>query len=242
MIRSGEKIEAQQLLANKERFEKNYKKLGFPEIHSEDFMPELKQEYNINDIFYRDYVCDADVYRLYLPLRVSFKEENTKYLAQIIKAVNKYTPHLQNENEPTSLEDIRFKDVIPFLGDILAECASDIYLSEHRVRYQAEQTLRLKESQKCFNSTLYRLRRKSAAQFVLDYNNFLWNQIDKSHGNIDHKIPYNRIGHYTTETSHVDKFIFGMYFQTCSKLKKTIGQVLASAYKNPKKDTRPSLI
>lgn len=123
--------------------------------------------------------------------------------------------------------------------DILADLSSEIYLKEHRVRYQAEQTLRLKTSVNCFHSFFY--RPNSAAKFALDYNNFLWKSIKKSHGGLDPKIQINFQGNYPEKNSYADKFVYYLYFQN-SKFKKYLASVLAAAYKNPLKSSRRSII
>lgn len=75
---------------------------------------------------------------------------------------------------------------------------------------------------------------KTLADFVLDYNHFIWNSIKQSHGNVCPQIQANRRGNYHENVSSVDKYLYYLYFQK-SFVKKFIASVLSSAYRNPKK-------
>ncbi len=143
------------------------------------------------------------------------------------------------ENQNLDLNEVTFDYIKPYLVDILADLSSEIYLKEHRVRYQAEQTLRLKSSVKCFKSFFY--RPSSVASFALDYNKYLWKTIYKSHGGLDPKIQINFQGNYPEKNSYVDKLVYYLYFQN-SAFKKYLASVLAAAYKNPLKMTRNNII
>ena len=67
-----------------------WKRIGLPEQHSEDFKPELKQEFDFVDGLFSTYVNrDELVYnRVYMPFRWNKIETNTKYLGQIMKIIN----------------------------------------------------------------------------------------------------------------------------------------------------------
>jgi hypothetical protein len=67
-----------------------WKEYGYPEQHSPDFRPDLKNEFSINDCIYPFYVSPMEVDRVYMPFRHTKAEVNTKYLGQILKVINKY--------------------------------------------------------------------------------------------------------------------------------------------------------
>lgn len=71
------------------------KPLGnFPEIHSDDFMPELKQEFHFQDALYKRYLTQKEMHRVYMPLRHNKPDINTKYLDKILDVVMEKLKHL----------------------------------------------------------------------------------------------------------------------------------------------------
>lgn len=132
-----------------------------------------------------------------------------------------------------------FEEIKPYLVDILADLSSEIYLKEHKIRYQAEQPLRLTSSIKCFKSYFY--NPSTVNQFALDYNKHLWKSISKSHGGLDPKIQMNIQGNYPDRISYADKLVYYLYFQN-GKFKRYLASVLAAAYKNPLKLSRRNII
>lgn len=230
ITRFGEVIEsrvANKFLASKEPGK--WKRIGFEEQHSDDFMPELKQDFGFEDGLLHYYVDPKDKHRVYLPFRKTKPEQNTKYLNSVIDVVSKYIePSRQNED----LRFIKFNEISPFLPDILHELSTNIYLSEHKLRYQIEQSDRLTHSLATFNNLRYRLFTRNVADFVVKYNNYLQNSIKSSHGGINHKIPYNVLGNYNEETIPADGLILSLKHDEC-KAKRFVGEVLESAYKSP---------
>ena len=125
------------------------------------------------------------------------------------------------------------------MSEILKELSSEIYVQEHRLRYQTEQTKRYNSSVSKFSYKFSnRFYGGSIADFVLDYNKFLWQNINQSHGGYCHKIQANVQGNFHESVSKYDKLVYYLYFQQnskMSKVKKFLSSVLASAYKDPKK-------
>ena len=206
-----------------------WKKAGLEEQHSDDFKPELKQDFGFEDGLLHLYVDPKDRYRVYLPFRKTQLEKNTKYLNSIIDVVSKFIePSRQNED----LRSIKFREVSPFLPDILLELSTAIHLSEHKLRYQLEQSDRHAHSNLIFNTIRYRLTTRNVADFVVSYNDYLQKSIKDSHGGINHKIPYNVLGNYHEDTTPADGLIISLKHDEC-KAKKFVGEVLESAYKSP---------
>lgn len=206
------------------------KQLGLPEIHSDDFKPELKQDFNFEDIYFNLYVPRNDLpsVRVYMPLRkTSNIETNTKYLESIINIVSKYVDVEQGKT--VDFSEISFADLKPNLSDCISELSTKIFLTEHKNRYQIEQPQRHQAGLKKFESYLYTLKTSSIEQFILDYNNFLLKSIKKSHGGINYKIPLNLNIDADYSSSPLDGRIFHLYYQDC-KIKKYVANVLAAAH------------
>jgi len=116
---------------------------------------------------------------------------------------------------------------------ILKDLAYNIYLKEHRLRYQTEQRLRFEESEKKFKSFFYLNRGKTWEQFIIDYNHFLWKEISKSHLGMSPKIENNyRRNYHDGEVSPITSIVFYLYFKT-NCWSRFISQVLVSSYRNP---------
>lgn len=208
-----------------------------PEIHSDDFQPELKQEFTIEDLGFKEYVGPRDLMevRTYMPLRYNNPEVNTKYLTDIVNIVTSHL-HLEATNEKIDLSQIPFSELRPCLFDVLHELNTSIYLSEHKKRYQIEQPLRNINSEKKFFSFFYNLKTRTVEDFVLDYNAFLWSEISCSHGCINHKIMFSKYGNYDTSNG-VDERIVDLFYQNNgSHQKKFVGKVLMAADRNIKVD------
>lgn len=123
----------------------------------------------------------------------------------------------------------------------MTELSSEIYLQEHRNRYQLEQSNRLVSSKKHFDNYFYKNSTCTIGDFVLDYSKFLWNEISNSHGGYSNKIAYNLVGNYHSSISSVDKLIYHLYFQK-SYIKRVLGSLLKAAYRNPTKLQQNSLV
>lgn len=109
-------------------------------------------------------------------------------------------------------------------------------MKEHRLRYQSEQRIRFEESEKRFKSFYYLYPWKSVEQFILDYNNFLWRGISKSHLGMSPKIENNyRRNYHDGEVSPITSLIFFLYFKT-NNWSKYLSNILASSYRNPNTD------
>ena len=121
------------------------------------------------------------------------------------------------------------------------DLSSEIYVSEHRNRYQSEQLERLSNSTNYFNRSLYSLKTCTVADFIEDYNKFLWNSIKKSHFGISHKIQASVQGNYNSSNSRYDKLFYHLYFQGCN-YRKLIAKILSSAYIDPRKSSRDKYI
>ncbi len=205
-----------------------------PKIHSEDFKPELKQDWSVDDMLSHLFVKEKEQVwsRLYMPLRYNRMETNTKYIEQIINIVAKYIDTDILDKSTIDLSEISFDELKPNINDCLAELSTKVFLSEHKKRYQIEQPYRHQQAIKKFNTKYYSFKTCSIEKFILDYNDFLWKSIKKSHGGINHKIPYSVYGNYDTSPA-IDAQIFSLYFQN-SQLKKFVAKVLAAAYRDPK--------
>jgi len=104
------------------------------------------------------------------------------------------------------------------------------------LRYQQEQRVRFDESEKKFLSYVYLNTGKSVEQFIIDYNNFIWKGVSKSHLGMSPKIEYNyRRNYHNGEVSPVTSLIFFLYFKT-NKWSKYLSNILASSYRNPATD------
>ncbi len=133
---------------------------------------------------------------------------------------------------------LRVSEVKPVLNEIINELSYNIYLKEHRQRYQQEQKLRHLAAHKKFTSSMYTFRNVTLEQFVKDYNNFLWQEINKSNMYLSPKIEENyRRNYHDGEVSPVTSLIFYLYFNT-DKFKKFLARLLLAAYRNPYTDKR----
>lgn len=108
---------------------------------------------------------------------------------------------------------------------MLKELSLNIYVSEHRLRYQQEQKNRYFKSIsyfKGFNGNL--------DEFCVKYNEFLQKDISASHNHLSPKIEDNyRRNYYQGDTSKVTPLIFYLYYKTCN-VKKFLGKLLQSAH------------
>ena len=127
------------------------------------------------------------------------------------------------------------------LDDILSNLSTNIFLKEHRYRYQIEQTNRYKASL-CFSKKGYLLCSKNYEDFIEDYNQFLWKQIKCSHLYMSPKIDdnYSRTL-YDGENSKYTSLVYYLYFKT-SNISRFISRVLSSSYRNPYLDKQKKSI
>ncbi len=124
-------------------------------------------------------------------------------------------------------------DVRAIFPDIMSELSHNIFVAEHRNRYQSEQQNRNALALEKFNTNMYMLRNKSLEEFVKDYNKFLWFEINKSHLWQSSKIEANyRRNFHEGEVSPVTSLIFYLYFKT-DKVKRFFAKLLLAAYRNP---------
>lgn len=225
------------------------KKLGLPDIHSEDFRPDLKQNFSFEDSYFCFYVSDKEYYRLNMPLRRNKEEINTKYISTIISVVSEFIDLESKEENKIDLNEICLSEIDINMEDILHELAANIYVKENKYRYQLEQTYRKNISIKKFinKKMLYRItsmfklnnfsrKRNSIGSFVLDYNDLIFQLARSSYENIDHKIPYNVIGNYSPSSIKTDSFID--YVNQNKRDKKifniNLADVLTSSFTNSK--------
>lgn len=137
---------------------------------------------------------------------------------------------------------MRIYDIKPALNTILEDLSFNIYLNEHRLRYQQEQKNRYYSSIKKFNSKYYGLRNCSVEQFVTEYNKFLNFEIKKSHFFLNRKIEANyRRNYHEGEVSPVTSLVFYLYFKT-NKVQRFFAKLLAAAYRNPYTDRQSRII
>jgi hypothetical protein len=128
------------------------------------------------------------------------------------------------------------------LPSILEDLSFNLYVSEHRLRYQQEQKNRYYASVKKFTSKYYSYRNCSIEQFITEYNKFLNYEIKKSHFFLNNKIEANyRRNYHEGEVSPVTSLVFYLYFKT-DKTKRFFAKLLAAAYRNPYTDKQTRLI
>lgn len=109
---------------------------------------------------------------------------------------------------------------------MLKELSVNIFVTEHRYRYQKEQADRLAKSLKKFTKFS-----GSLDEFCVKYNEFLQHEISASHNHLSPKIEDNyRRNYYQGETSKVTPLVFYLYYKT-SAIKKLISRMLISAYR-----------
>jgi hypothetical protein len=121
------------------------------------------------------------------------------------------------------------------MKELLQDLAYNIYVKEHKLKYQNEQFQRYKASLCCFSgpSYYYKHRHRSLDDFISDYNKFLNHQIKRSHNNLAPKIEASyRRDYHEGEVSPVTSLIFYLYFKT-DKVKRFASQILLAAYRNP---------
>ena len=79
-------------------------------------------------------------------------------------------------------------------------------------------------------------------QFIIDYNDFIWKEINGSHLGMSPKIENNyRRNYHDGEVSPITSMVFFLYFKT-SKLPRFLSRVLASSYRNPNLDYQKKYI
>lgn len=205
-------------------------------IHGEDFMPELKQQFYIDDFSCEFYVSDAQRYRQYIPFRKNQIETNTQYMGNIIEVLSHFV-ELETNGVKRDLTEVSIDEIKESLDDILHLLSTRIFVKESKYRYQFEQAERYKQSLIKFDSKLYFLTRRTLYNFIEDYNNFIYKVAKNSTDNTDRKIPYNIIGDYHTEVAAFDKFVTYLKFRE-SKICNFASEVLAATYTAPKNQFR----
>ena len=130
--------------------------------------------------------------------------------------------------ENVNLLDVQVEKGDPMLNSILKELSVNVYLSEHRLRYQQEQHDRFFKSLKAFKRFSGNL-----VEFCYEYNKFLQNEISLSHNHLCPKIEDNyRRNYYQGDVSKVTPLIFYLYFKT-DGLRKFMSKLLQSAHRTP---------
>ena len=138
------------------------------------------------------------------------------------------------------ISTLKVKDIRPILCDILSDLSFNVYIKEHRYRYQEEQKIRFYNANKKFNCPTYYWKNKSVESFVNEYNQFIWHEIKKSHLFLSPKIEANyRRNYHDGEISRVTSAVFFLYFKT-DKVKRFFSKLLMSAYRNPYSDKQPT--
>ena len=108
---------------------------------------------------------------------------------------------------------------------MLKELSLNVYVTEHRLRYQQEQQSRFFKSLCAFKRFSGNLE-----DFCFKYNAFLQKEIAASHNYLSPKIEENyRRNYYQGETSKVTPLVFYLYFKT-SNVKRFFGKILQSAH------------
>lgn len=163
-------------------------------------------------------------------------EPNTKYIPQIHKIILEKTTGFQNSqkiNVETDFSEFSVNSISPILNQILSELSYNVYIKEHRLRYQEEQRNRHYLAVKKFNNILYLWKRPSVEQFIKDYNTFIWYEIKKSHNFMSPKIEANyRRNYHDGEVSPITSLVFYLYFKT-DKVKRFFSKLLVASYRNP---------
>jgi len=123
------------------------------------------------------------------------------------------------------LSEIEVSRKDPFINVLLKELSLNIYVTEHRLRYQQEQQIR-------FFKSLCHFKRFSGSldDFCVKYNEFLQKEISASHNHLSPKIEDNyRRNYYQGDTSKVTPLIFYLYYKTCN-IKRFFGKLLQSSH------------
>ena len=114
------------------------------------------------------------------------------------------------------------------MKSILKDLSLNIYLKEHRLRYQQEQ------QQRYYNSIQhFQYFNGNVNNFCHDYNEFLNKEIERSFNFNAPKIEDNyRRNYYQGETSKSTALTFFLYYKSCG-LTRMISKVLRSAHTKP---------
>ena len=114
------------------------------------------------------------------------------------------------------------------MTSILKDLSLNVYLKEHRLRYQQEQ------SQRFFNSVKYfKNFNGNVNEFCYQYNDFINEEIEKSFNYNAPKIEANyRRNYYQGETSKSTALTFFFYYKACC-WSRMISKVLRSAHTKP---------
>lgn len=114
------------------------------------------------------------------------------------------------------------------MTSILKDLSLNIYLKEHRLRYQQEQSQRFYNSLNHFTSFSGNI-----TQFCDEYNYFLNCEIYDSFNQNAPKIENNyRLNYYQGETSRTTALTFFLYYKACG-LTRIFARVLRSAHTKP---------
>lgn len=136
----------------------------------------------------------------------------------------------------------KVSELKPVLNDLLSQLSFNIYVSEHRLRYQQEQKNRFYGSYNKFQTSVYLWRGRTIENFIYDYNKFIQHEIKKSHQYLSPKIEANyRRNYHDGETFPVTSLIFYLYFKT-DKVKRFFAKLLTAAYRNPYSETQRNII
>lgn len=180
-----------------------------------------------------------------MPARKLNVEDNTKYIPEIYKVVYEKTKYFYTGSQERNYDDlssIKINEMQGMIPEILTSLSYKICLSEHRLRYQEEQVRRFHAANCQFNTNYYLWRNKSVEDFIKDYNNFLWQQIKKSHNNYSPKIEANyRRNYHDGEVSPVTSLVFYLYFKT-DKVKRFFAKLFIASYRNPYTDKQANII
>jgi hypothetical protein len=163
-------------------------------------------------------------------------EESIQYIPTIYNIVNEKTKGFNSQFD--DLSKVKIHEIKPIMNSILTDLAFNIYVKEHRLRYQQEQKDRYYKSLKTFN---YMFWNKSVEDFVKDYNTFIQSEIKRSHQYLSPKIEANYRRNYHEDASSVTSTIFYLYFKT-DAVKKFFAKLLYRAYRNPLTNRQTVLI
>jgi hypothetical protein len=164
-------------------------------------------------------------------------EESTEYIPAIYNIVKEKAQGYNSQFDDLSM--VTVQEIKPMMTSILTDLAFNIYVKEHRQRYQLEQKDRYYKSLKTFNYAFYST--KSVEDFIKDYNTFINSEIKRSHFNLSPKIEANYRRNYHEDASAVTSTIFYLYFKT-DRVKQFFAKVLYAAYRNPMTNNQKILI
>lgn len=199
-------------------------------------------------VFALNYIVNDSV-RVKVPSRYNEIQPNAKYVAYIhqivigkLKERHSVINQVIQEFKDEDISTTSVRENQNLLNNILTDLAYNIFLKEHRLRYQTEQKVRFEHSLKQFTSFSYLNRGKTVEQFIVDYNDFLWKNISSSHLGLSPKIENNyRRNYHDGEVSPVTSLIFFLYFKTGS-WSRYLARVLAASYRNPSVDFQKKYI